>query len=49
MRRSPAGGKKRWQPQARAKARKETVTTDSLAVSTRARFGFTAAAGTADG
>ncbi|MFF9365009.1 telomere-protecting terminal protein Tpg [Streptomyces griseoluteus] len=40
--------KKRWQPQIRAKARKKAVTTDGLVVSTRARFGFTAAAGTTD-
>ncbi len=44
-RRSPVGVKKRWQPQTRAKARKKTVTTDSLAVFTRVRFGFTAAVG----
>ncbi|MDX3170284.1 XRE family transcriptional regulator [Streptomyces scabiei] len=40
--------KKRWQPQIRAKARKKAATTDGLVVSTRARFGFTAAAGTTD-
>ncbi|MFJ3214179.1 telomere-protecting terminal protein Tpg [Streptomyces flaveolus] len=40
--------KQRWQPQIRAKARKKAATTDGLVVSTRARFGFTAAAGTTD-
>ncbi|MFE1036760.1 telomere-protecting terminal protein Tpg [Streptomyces sp. NPDC058807] len=40
--------KKRWQPQIRAKARQKAATTDGLVVSTRARFGFTAAAGTTD-
>ncbi|MEW2577675.1 telomere-protecting terminal protein Tpg [Streptomyces syringium] len=40
--------KKRWQPQVRAKARKKAATTDGLVVSTRARFGFTAAPGTTD-
>ncbi|MCX4799945.1 XRE family transcriptional regulator [Streptomyces sp. NBC_01242] len=40
--------KKRWQPQIRAKARKKAASTDGLVVSTRARFGFTAAAGTTD-
>ncbi|MFI2619517.1 telomere-protecting terminal protein Tpg [Streptomyces sp. NPDC018584] len=39
---------KRWQPQFRAKARKKAATTDGLVVSTRARFGFEAAAGTTD-
>ncbi|MFI0155835.1 telomere-protecting terminal protein Tpg [Streptomyces lydicus] len=40
--------KKRWQPQIRAKAKKKAATTGGLVVSTRARFGFTAAAGTTD-
>ncbi|MFI0915348.1 telomere-protecting terminal protein Tpg [Streptomyces abikoensis] len=40
--------KKRWQPQVRAKARKKAATTGGLVVSTRARFGFTAAPGTTD-
>nr|AAL05042.1 terminal protein TpgR2 [Streptomyces rochei] len=40
--------KKRWQPQVRAKARKKAASTDGLVVSTRARFGFTAAPGTTD-
>lgn len=40
--------KKRWQPQVRAKARERAASTDGLVVSTRARFGFTAAAGTTD-
>ncbi|MEU6669283.1 XRE family transcriptional regulator [Streptomyces sp. NPDC046727] len=40
--------KKRWQPQIRAKARQKAASTDGLVVSTRARFGFTAAPGTTD-
>ncbi|MFJ3630377.1 telomere-protecting terminal protein Tpg [Streptomyces albidoflavus] len=40
--------KTRWQPQIRAKARKKAASTDGLVVSTRARFGFTAAPGTTD-
>ncbi|MDP9612787.1 telomere-protecting terminal protein Tpg [Streptomyces demainii] len=40
--------RKRWQPQIRAKARKKAASTDGLVVSTRARFGFTAAPGTTD-
>ncbi|MFI8784423.1 telomere-protecting terminal protein Tpg [Streptomyces albidoflavus] len=40
--------KTRWQPQIRAKARKKAASTDGLVVSTRARFGFEAAAGTTD-
>lgn len=40
--------KRRWQPQVRAKAKKKAVSTDGLVVSTRARFGFTAAPGTTD-
>ncbi|MFJ6907088.1 telomere-protecting terminal protein Tpg [Streptomyces griseoluteus] len=40
--------KKRRQPQIRVKARKKAATTDGLVVSARARFGFTAAAGTTD-
>ncbi|MEV5319249.1 XRE family transcriptional regulator [Streptomyces sp. NPDC052687] len=40
--------RKRWQPQVRAKARKKAASTDGLIVSTRARFGFTAAPGTTD-
>ncbi|MFF8960848.1 telomere-protecting terminal protein Tpg [Streptomyces sp. NPDC014894] len=40
--------KKRWQPQIKAKARKKAASTDGIVVSTRARFGFTAAAGTTD-
>lgn len=40
--------KKRWQPPVCAKARKRAASTDGLVVSTRARFGFTAAAGTTD-
>ncbi|MEV8529250.1 XRE family transcriptional regulator [Streptomyces sp. NPDC052000] len=40
--------RKRWQPQVRAKARQKAATTAGLVVSTRARFGFTAAAGTTD-
>ncbi|MFB8166015.1 telomere-protecting terminal protein Tpg [Streptomyces rubiginosohelvolus] len=40
--------KKRWQPQVRAKARQRAATMTGLVVSTRARFGFEAAAGTTD-
>ncbi|MFD7667489.1 telomere-protecting terminal protein Tpg [Streptomyces sp. NPDC059788] len=40
--------KRRWQPQVRARARKKAAATDGLVVSTRARFGFTAAPGTTD-
>lgn len=40
--------KKRWQPQIRAKAKKRAASRDGLVVSTRARFGFTAAPGTTD-
>ncbi|MFH8290322.1 telomere-protecting terminal protein Tpg [Streptomyces sp. NPDC018059] len=40
--------KKRWQPQVRARAKKQAATTDGIVVSTRARFGFTAAPGTTD-
>lgn len=40
--------KKRWQPQVRARARKKAASSDGLVVSTRARFGFTAASGTTD-
>ncbi|MCZ4513682.1 XRE family transcriptional regulator [Streptomyces sp. ActVer] len=40
--------KKRWQPQIRAKAKKRAASTGGLVVSTRARFGFTAAPGATD-
>ncbi|MEE1797275.1 XRE family transcriptional regulator [Streptomyces sp. JV176] len=40
--------KKRWQPQIKAKARKKASSTDGIVVSSRARFGFTAAPGTTD-
>jgi hypothetical protein len=40
--------KKRWQPQIRAKAKKRAASTGGLVVTTRARFGFTAAPGTTD-
>ncbi|MFE4832133.1 telomere-protecting terminal protein Tpg [Streptomyces sp. NPDC056672] len=40
--------RKRWQPQIRAKAKKKAASTDGIVVSTRARFGFTAAPGTTD-
>ncbi|MEV7203428.1 telomere-protecting terminal protein Tpg [Streptomyces griseoluteus] len=40
--------KKRWQPQIRAKARRTAASTGGLVLSTRARFGFTAAPGTTD-
>ncbi|MDX3383396.1 MULTISPECIES: telomere-protecting terminal protein Tpg [Streptomyces] len=40
--------RKRWQPQVRARAKKKATSTDGVIVSTRARFGFTAAPGTTD-
>ncbi|MGW0606179.1 telomere-protecting terminal protein Tpg [Streptomyces sp. NPDC002640] len=40
--------RKRWQPQIRARAKERAASTDGLVVSTRARFGFTAAPGTTD-
>ncbi|MFF0561381.1 telomere-protecting terminal protein Tpg [Streptomyces sp. NPDC004266] len=40
--------KKSWQPQVCARARQKAATTSGLVVSTRARFGFEAAAGTTD-
>ncbi|WP_331718877.1 XRE family transcriptional regulator (plasmid) [Streptomyces sp. NBC_00161] len=40
--------RKRWQPQIRAKAKKAAATTGGLVIETRARFGYTAAAGTTD-
>lgn len=39
---------RRWQPQVRARARQKAASTSGLVVSTRARFGFTAAPGTTD-
>ncbi|WP_329454116.1 telomere-protecting terminal protein Tpg [Streptomyces sp. NBC_01497] len=39
---------RRWQPQIRARAKKKAASTDGIVVSTRARFGFTAAPGTTD-
>jgi hypothetical protein len=38
----------RWQPQVRARAKQNAVTTDGLVFATRGRFGFTAAPGTTD-
>lgn len=40
--------RQRWQPQVRARARKKAASTDGLVISTRARFGFSAAPGTTD-
>ncbi|MFJ3714060.1 telomere-protecting terminal protein Tpg [Streptomyces sp. NPDC090053] len=40
--------KKRWQPQIRKKAKKKAAASDGIVISTRARFGFTAAPGTTD-
>lgn len=40
--------RKRWQPQIRAKAKKAAATSGGLVIETRARFGYTAAAGTTD-
>lgn len=38
----------RWQPQIRARARHTAVTSGGIMIDTRARFGFTAAAGSSD-
>ncbi|MFE0457302.1 telomere-protecting terminal protein Tpg [Streptomyces sp. NPDC058914] len=38
----------RWQPQVRAKARRQAATTDGIVIDTRARFGYTAAPGSTD-
>lgn len=40
--------RKRWQPQIRAKAKKAAATSGGIVIETRARFGYTAAAGTTD-
>lgn len=40
--------RKRWQPQIRAKAKQAAATSGGLVIETRARFGYTAAAGTTD-
>ncbi|OPF71277.1 DNA-binding protein [Streptomyces antioxidans] len=40
--------RKRWQPQVRARAKKQAATTGGIVLDTRARFGFTAAPGTTD-
>jgi hypothetical protein len=40
--------RKRWQPQVRAKAKRQAATTGGIVVDTRARFGYTAAPGTTD-
>ncbi|QGV82279.1 telomere-protecting terminal protein Tpg [Streptomyces ficellus] len=40
--------RRRWQPQIRAKAKKQAATTDGIVIDTRARFGFTAAPGSTD-
>ncbi|MGW5852354.1 telomere-protecting terminal protein Tpg [Streptomyces sp. NPDC055254] len=40
--------RKRWQPQIRAKAKKAAATSSGLLIETRARFGYTATAGTTD-
>ncbi|MGW7276597.1 telomere-protecting terminal protein Tpg [Streptomyces sp. NPDC054864] len=40
--------KKRWQPQVRARAKQKAARSDGIVVSTRARFGFTAAPGSTD-
>jgi transcriptional regulator with XRE-family HTH domain len=39
---------RRWQPQVRARARRRAATTGGITVETRARFGYTAAAGSTD-
>ncbi|MFE9454452.1 telomere-protecting terminal protein Tpg [Streptomyces sp. NPDC006739] len=43
-----AEARRRWQPRVRERARQRAATTDGIFVSTRARFGFTAAPGTTD-
>ncbi|MFE2446104.1 telomere-protecting terminal protein Tpg [Streptomyces sp. NPDC059426] len=40
--------RKRWQPRVRERAKKQAATTGGIVIDTRARFGFTAAAGTTD-
>ncbi|MEV6134325.1 XRE family transcriptional regulator [Streptomyces violaceusniger] len=40
--------RERWQPRVREQARRQAATSTGLVVSTRARFGFTAAPGTTD-
>ncbi|MFI6055455.1 telomere-protecting terminal protein Tpg [Streptomyces violascens] len=40
--------RRRWQPRVRAKAQKKAATTGGIVIETRARFGFTAAAGSTD-
>ncbi|WP_369214855.1 telomere-protecting terminal protein Tpg [Streptomyces flavofungini] len=40
--------RRRWQPQVRARAKKRAAATDGIVVSTRARFGYTAAPGTTE-
>jgi hypothetical protein len=40
--------RRRWQPQVRARARKQAATTAGIVIDTRARFGYTAAPGTTD-
>ncbi|MGP3941353.1 MULTISPECIES: telomere-protecting terminal protein Tpg [Streptomyces] len=40
--------RKRWQPQIRARAKKQAATTGGIVLDTRARFGYTAAPGTTD-
>ncbi|MFI2620574.1 telomere-protecting terminal protein Tpg [Streptomyces sp. NPDC018584] len=40
--------RRRWQPRVREQARRQAATSHGLVVETRARFGFTASAGTTD-
>jgi transcriptional regulator with XRE-family HTH domain len=40
--------RRRWQPQVRARAKKQAATTTGIVIDTRARFGYTAAPGTTD-
>ncbi|MEU0744581.1 XRE family transcriptional regulator [Streptomyces sp. NPDC006134] len=40
--------KKRWQPQIRAKARRQAATTGGIVIDTRARMGYTAPIGSTD-
>ncbi|MGR6975190.1 telomere-protecting terminal protein Tpg [Streptomyces cynarae] len=40
--------RRRWQPQVRARAKKQAATATGIVIDTRARFGYTAAPGTTD-
>ncbi|GAA2417814.1 hypothetical protein GCM10010388_00630 [Streptomyces mauvecolor] len=40
--------RRRWQPRVRVRAQKQAATSGGIVIETRARFGFTAAAGSTD-